>query len=174
VELDKSLVLVDDGDVIGPLRLPRLEVRVGLHVGHGTQLLDRAIEPPDHADHAFLLCRGRRQALEDGARDLHDAVRRDLRLEGRAHDPSARLLLDSGMQLTAHGRSSESPGALAAVPCRQTDSGNFCGLLKTARKTGEDQVIRENPASRGTEASAKVLVGPPWRMESNAGQQQRY
>jgi hypothetical protein len=35
-----------------------------------------------------------------------------------------------------------------------------------------DQVIRENPASRGTETSAEVLVGPPWRMESNAGQQQ--
>ena len=35
-----------------------------------------------------------------------------------------------------------------------------------------DQVIRENPASRGTEASAEVLVGPPCRMESNAGQQQ--
>jgi hypothetical protein len=40
---------------------------------------------------------------------------------------------------------------------------------------GSDQVIRENPASRGTETSAEVLVGPPsWRMESNAGQQQRY
>ena len=25
-----------------------------------------------------------------------------------------------------------------------------------------DQVIRENPASRGTETSAEVLVGPPW------------
>jgi hypothetical protein len=36
------------------------------------------------------------------------------------------------------------------------------------------QVIRENPASRGTEASAECLVGPPWRMESNAGQQQWY
>ena len=24
-----------------------------------------------------------------------------------------------------------------------------------------DQVIRENPASRGTETSAEVLVGPP-------------
>jgi hypothetical protein len=36
------------------------------------------------------------------------------------------------------------------------------------------RVIRENPASRGTETSAEVLVGPPWRMESNAGQQQRY
>jgi hypothetical protein len=35
-----------------------------------------------------------------------------------------------------------------------------------------DQVIRENPASRGTETSAEVLVGPPWRIESNAGQQQ--
>ena len=32
-----------------------------------------------------------------------------------------------------------------------------------------DQVIRENPANRGTETSAEVLVGPPWRMESNAG-----
>jgi hypothetical protein len=37
-----------------------------------------------------------------------------------------------------------------------------------------DQVIRENPASRGTEASAEVLVGPPGRMVSNAGQQQWY
>jgi hypothetical protein len=27
-----------------------------------------------------------------------------------------------------------------------------------------DQVIRENPANRGTEASAEELVGPPWRM----------
>ena len=41
-----------------------------------------------------------------------------------------------------------------------------------------DQVIREDPAvrsscvrGRGTETSAEVLVGPPWRMESNAGQQ---
>ena len=32
-----------------------------------------------------------------------------------------------------------------------------------------DQVISENPANRGTETSAEVLVGPPWRMESNAG-----
>ena len=28
-----------------------------------------------------------------------------------------------------------------------------------------DQVIRENPANRGTETSAEVLVGPPGRME---------
>jgi hypothetical protein len=40
--------------------------------------------------------------------------------------------------------------------------------------SASDQVIRENPASRGTETSAEVLVGPPWRMESNAGQQQWY
>ena len=45
----------------------------------------------------------------------------------------------------------------------------------------DDQVIREDPAvrsscvrGRGTETSAEVLVGPPWRMESNAGQQQWY
>jgi hypothetical protein len=48
----------------------------------------------------------------------------------------------------------------------------------------EDQVIREDPGTRpvrsscvrgrGTETSAEVLVGPPWRMESNAGQQQWY
>ena len=37
-----------------------------------------------------------------------------------------------------------------------------------------DQVIRENPASRGTETSAEVLVGPPGRMVSNASQQQWY
>jgi hypothetical protein len=42
---------------------------------------------------------------------------------------------------------------------------------KTAAYGVSDQVIRENPASRGTETSAEVLVGPPWRMESNAGQQ---
>ena len=35
-----------------------------------------------------------------------------------------------------------------------------------------EQVIRETPASRGTETSAEELVGPPWRMVSNAGQQQ--
>jgi hypothetical protein len=34
--------------------------------------------------------------------------------------------------------------------------------------------MKENPASRGTETSAEVLVGPPWQMESNAGQQQWY
>jgi hypothetical protein len=32
--------------------------------------------------------------------------------------------------------------------------------------------LRGNSASRGTETSAEVLVGPPWRMDSNAGQQQ--
>ena len=32
-----------------------------------------------------------------------------------------------------------------------------------------DQVIRENPASRGTETSAEVLVGPPWRAGSAGG-----
>ena len=35
------------------------------------------------------------------------------------------------------------------------------------RKESSDQVIRENPANRGTETSAEFLVGPPWRMESN-------
>ena len=34
-------------------------------------------------------------------------------------------------------------------------------------------VIRENPASRGTETSAEVLVGPPGRMVSKAGPQGR-
>ena len=39
-----------------------------------------------------------------------------------------------------------------------------------------DQVIRENPASRGTEVSAEVLVGPPLGAGGlmNAGQQQWY
>ena len=35
-----------------------------------------------------------------------------------------------------------------------------------------NQVISENPASRGTETSAEVLVGPPWRMVSNAGREE--
>ena len=48
-------------------------------------------------------------------------------------------------------------------------------------KRSGDQVIREDAAvrsscvrGRGTETSAEVLVGPPWRMESNVGQQQWY
>ena len=52
----------------------------------------------------------------------------------------------------------------------------------SVRLRGCDQVIREDPAGavvvrawpRGTETSAEVLVGPPWRMVSNAGQQQWY
>ena len=32
-------------------------------------------------------------------------------------------------------------------------------------KRSGDQVIRENPASRGTETSAEELVGPPWRIQ---------
>ena len=39
-------------------------------------------------------------------------------------------------------------------------------LFRGTKDTRNDQVIRENPASRGTETSAEVLVGPPWRMES--------
>jgi hypothetical protein len=34
---------------------------------------------------------------------------------------------------------------------------------KLAHDAVSDQVIRENPASRGTEASAEVLVGPPMK-----------
>ena len=46
------------------------------------------------------------------------------------------------------------------------------GGIKTDGTRGDQ--IRENPASRGTEASAEALVGPPGRMVSNAGQQQWY
>ena len=35
------------------------------------------------------------------------------------------------------------------------------GLSPPMRRRPRDQVIRENPASRGTETSAEVLVGPP-------------
>jgi hypothetical protein len=48
------------------------------------------------------------------------------------------------------------------------------GVAASGRLFCDDQVIREKPASRGTETSAEVLVGPPWRMVSNAGQQQWY
>ena len=47
----------------------------------------------------------------------------------------------------------------------------YCDIVQVLRG---DQVIRENPASRGTETSAEVLVGPPGRMVSNAGPQQWY
>jgi hypothetical protein len=52
--------------------------------------------------------------------------------------------------------------------------GDFERTASKLSRVESDQVIRENPANRGTETSAEVLVGPPWRMESNAGQQQRY
>ena len=55
------------------------------------------------------------------------------------------------------------------------------GYMWEETKQVSDQVIREDPAvrssyvrGRGTETSAEVLVGPPWRMKSNAGQQQWY
>jgi hypothetical protein len=35
------------------------------------------------------------------------------------------------------------------------------GTKQTTKQLTGDQVIRENPASRGTETSAEVLVGPP-------------
>jgi hypothetical protein len=63
-------------------------------------------------------------------------------------------------------RPSDGLGATGAWRGVETDG--TCG------KPVSDQVIRENPASRGTETSAEVLVGPPWRMVSNAGQQQWY
>jgi hypothetical protein len=34
-------------------------------------------------------------------------------------------------------------------------------LVAAYHASYSDQVIRENPASRGTETSAEVLVGPP-------------
>ena len=44
---------------------------------------------------------------------------------------------------------------IAVIPNKQlTTAPPYCG----------DQVIRDNPASRGTEAPAEVLVGPPGRM----------
>ena len=60
------------------------------------------------------------------------------------------------------------PGAetvcTAPRPCARE---RFDGAISTQRSTA--RVI-----SRGTETSAEDLVGPPWRMESNAGQQQWY
>jgi len=37
----------------------------------------------------------------------------------------------------------------------------LCLLPPPLIKRSGDQVIRENPAGRGTETSAEVLVGPP-------------
>ena len=67
------------------------------------------------------------------------------------------------------------PGAAAASTNMNNTGALFSGMIKY------DQVIREDPAvrsscvrGRGTETSAEDLVGPPWRMESNVGQQQWY
>ena len=51
---------------------------------------------------------------------------------------------------------------------RSSVGGSAAAKMRTERC---DQVIRENPASRGTETSAEVLVGPPGRIVSNAGPQ---
>ena len=51
-----------------------------------------------------------------------------------------------------------------AAPCSKTDTPTKANRTCTGEKGGSlpgDQVIRENPASRGTETSAEVLVGPP-------------
>jgi hypothetical protein len=48
----------------------------------------------------------------------------------------------------------------AAIPIRQGAESARTDLGYADVVVG-DQVIRENPASRGTEASAEVLVGPP-------------
>ena len=67
----------------------------------------------------------------------------------------------------------------AGCGSRMVASCALVGSWEITRKFGEiesglNEVIRENPASRGTETSAEVLVGPPRRMVSNAGQQQWY
>ena len=59
----------------------------------------------------------------------------------------------------------------STVVCRRALGCEWGGTPDRIKKSARDQVIRENPASRGTEASAEVLVGPPGRMVSNAGQQ---
>ena len=59
------------------------------------------------------------------------------------------------------GKAADTPGAAK------------CAKVIKKRRNEGDQVIRE-PGSRGTETSAEVLVGPPGRMVSNAGQQQWY
>ena len=64
---------------------------------------------------------------------------------------------NGGVRHEAHER----PEARARVAPKATP--------QNARTLECDQVIRGSPASRGTETSAEVLVGPPWRMESNAG-----
>ena len=62
----------------------------------------------------------------------------------------------------------------STVVCRRALGCEWGGYTRTLLRYYMIRVIRENPANRGTETSAEVLVGPPWRMESNAGQQQRY
>ena len=67
------------------------------------------------------------------------------------------------------------PGrATKACPSAPEAGGEETSEDSRATREG-DQVIREDPAvrssyvrGRGTETSAEVLVGPPWRMESNA------
>jgi hypothetical protein len=56
-------------------------------------------------------------------------------------------------------------------PVRATRARAGVERLPDSANRVSDQVVREYSASRGTEASAEVLVGPPGRMVSNAGQQ---
>ena len=62
----------------------------------------------------------------------------------------------------------------STVVCRRALGCEWGGETTEREGLQSDQVIKENPASRGTETSAEVLVGPPGRMVSNAGPQQWY
>ena len=67
--------------------------------------------------------------------------------------------------------------AMACISCTSVLDTTDREVIQRVVRLGvmtEELDDRENPASRGTETSAEVLVGPPWQMESNAGQQQRY
>jgi hypothetical protein len=58
-------------------------------------------------------------------------------------------------------------GVFGGETARQTEE----IYRQTAASRADDQVIRENPANRGT--SAEFLDGPVWRMESKIDRQPR-
>jgi hypothetical protein len=62
---------------------------------------------------------------------------------------------------TAHASRAPS-GRRTHAPWQATRAGApGWGMVRADMMKVSDEVIRENPASRGTETSAEVLVGPP-------------
>ena len=111
------------------------------------------------------LCRVIRVAAAYEGR-LFQQTRVDKEPLARSQERSARHTADFRVQ-TEGVRDAVGGTARATLHCERASRQHDGPCAKRTTPRVSDQVIRENPASRGTEASAEELVGPPWWMVSN-------